>query len=162
MKMFGSTEIFFISDLAGIKKPDYTQPGEMTPAFKKNIIRPNVLEDLTYAKASFKTMYGTIVSDWKKEANDVFTFNVTIPANTTADIHVPKINYNTTDWAIQEKQGLCWRNGAYIPGTPGITMGSEEGKYIVFQAGSGEYRFQAGPEALVPVVPPGQRKSRLE
>jgi alpha-L-rhamnosidase len=155
MKMLGSTEIFFISDLAGIKKPDYTLPGEMTPAFKKNIIRPYIPDDLTYAKASYKSLYGTIVSDWKKEDNGVFTFSVTVPPNTTADIHVPKINYNTTDWAIQEKQGVCWQSGAWVPNTPGITLGMEQGEYIVFQAGSGEYRFQAGPHALVSVAPPG-------
>jgi alpha-L-rhamnosidase len=162
MIMWCMIDQFFYNDLAGIKGPEYMGPGYMTPGFKKSIIRPYIPEDLTYAKASMKTMYGTIVSDWKKEANGVFTFNVTIPANTTADIHVPKINYNTTDWAIQEKQGLCWLNGAWVSNTPGITMGLEEDEYIVFQVGSGEYRFQAGPEALLPVVPPEQRKSRIK
>ena len=162
MIMWCMIDQFFYNDLAGIKGPEYMGPGYMAPGFKKSIIRPYIPEDLTYAKASMKTMHGTIISDWKKEANGSFTFNVTIPANTTADIHVPKINYSTNDWAIQEKQGLCWQNGAWVPNTPGITLGLEEGEYIVFQVGSGEYRFQAGPEALLPVVPPGQRKSRLE
>jgi alpha-L-rhamnosidase len=154
MIMWCMIDQFFYNDLAGIKGPEYMGPGYMTPGFKNIVIRPYIPDDLTYAKASMKSMHGTIVSDWKKEANGVFTFIVTVPANTTADIHVPKINYNTTDWVIQEKQGVSWQNGAWVPNTPGITLGWEENEYIVFQAGSGEYRFQTGPSALVSVVPP--------
>jgi len=50
MKMFGSTEKFFYKDLAGISLA--------APGYKRITIKPRIVKDLAYAKASVKTVRG--------------------------------------------------------------------------------------------------------
>ena len=73
---------WFYQGLAGIR-PDPTAPG-----FKKIIIRPAIVGDLTWVKCHYDSPYGRIVSNWKRDGNKV-TMDVTIPANTTATVFVP-------------------------------------------------------------------------
>lgn len=79
---FNNIASWFIQGLAGIR-PDLAKPG-----FKNAVIKPVVLKELSYVKASHDTQYGTIHSSWKRDGNTV-TMNVRIPANSTATIHVP-------------------------------------------------------------------------
>lgn len=58
--------------------------------YNKIVIRPQVVGDVTYAKASFQSPYGMISSDWK--AGDTLELNVTIPVNTTAVVYLPVKN----------------------------------------------------------------------
>ena len=58
------------------------------PGYKHIIIRPQPDERMLWAKRSFSSEYGDIVTDWRKE-NGNFNLNVTIPCNTTADIILP-------------------------------------------------------------------------
>ena len=78
--MLGQIQEWFYHDLAGI------QSGRN--GFKQIIIAPQPVGDVTWAKASYNSIRGKIVSDWKRDGNK-FTLNVTIPANTTAMIFVP-------------------------------------------------------------------------
>ncbi len=55
------------------------------PGYKNAIIKPHAGGGLTYAKGSYESIYGTVVSQWHLE-NNIVTLTVTIPANTTADI----------------------------------------------------------------------------
>jgi alpha-L-rhamnosidase len=82
----GNVDAWFYQTLAGIRPA--------APGFKKILIKPAVLGDLTWVKAHFDSPYGRIVSDWKVEGSE-FTMNVTIPANTTATIVVPGKNGGT-------------------------------------------------------------------
>jgi alpha-L-rhamnosidase len=59
------------------------------PGFKHIILRPRVVGDLKWVKASHKSMYGTIRSDWTLGEDGRFLWNVTVPPNTTATVHVP-------------------------------------------------------------------------
>ena len=55
----------------------------------KNIeIKPQVVGDVTHAKASYRSAYGEIVSEWKKKGKQ-FELNVTIPTNTKAVVYFP-------------------------------------------------------------------------
>lgn len=58
------------------------------PGFRKITICPYPDRHLTYAKRSYESTYGTIVSDWKMK-NDHFQLHVEIPCNTTAEICLP-------------------------------------------------------------------------
>ena len=82
---FTSIAGWFHNGLAGI------QPDPAAPGFKHIIIRPAVVGDLTWVKSSYRSIHGTIVSNWRRE-KDVFTLDVTIPANTTATVYVPTKN----------------------------------------------------------------------
>jgi hypothetical protein len=80
--MMGHIDEWFFAWLAGIQ-PDRTSPG-----FKKFIINPQVVGDLTSVTASRETLYGKISVDWKMENNRII-LEVTIPVNTEARIILP-------------------------------------------------------------------------
>ncbi len=76
----GDLDAWFYQTLAGIR-PD-------APGFKKILIKPAIVGDLSWVKAHFDSPYGRIVSDWKVEGSQL-VMDVTIPANVTATIVVP-------------------------------------------------------------------------
>ena len=114
---------WFYQGLAGIN-PDETGPG-----FKKIIIKPGVVGDLTWVKCSYKSLHGKIVSNWKREGSKL-TMEVTIPANTTATVYVP-----AKDGAIVTESG---KPAAKADGVRFLRM---ENGAAVYGIGSGTYRF---------------------
>ncbi|HEY9175438.1 MAG TPA: glycoside hydrolase family 78 protein, partial [Verrucomicrobiae bacterium] len=83
--LVGDLAIWFYECLAGIKP---AQPG-----FKHILMKPHPVGDLKYAKATHRSPYGLIVSDWKREGAK-FDWQITIPPNTTATVCVPAVNLN--------------------------------------------------------------------
>jgi alpha-L-rhamnosidase len=54
-------------------------------------MKPTLIEGLSYVKASYKSVYGVIRSEWKV-TNKEFEWNLCIPANTTATVFIPAKN----------------------------------------------------------------------
>lgn len=52
------------------------------------MIEPKPGGHFTYANAEYQSVYGKVVSGWKKQ-EDKYSFEIEIPANTTADIILP-------------------------------------------------------------------------
>jgi alpha-L-rhamnosidase len=77
---FGCVSDWIYRHIGGIDK---TQAG-----FKHILIKPLPDASLSWAKHSFHSVYGEIVSDWKREGGE-FILNVTIPCNTTATVVLP-------------------------------------------------------------------------
>ncbi|RYX85100.1 hypothetical protein EON83_07585 [bacterium] len=119
--MFGDVSAWFYKYLAGI---NYAAPG-----FQKIVIKPHVLGDLTYARGTYDSASGRIVSHWKKSATGL-QLDVTIPANTTAMIYVP-----ATD------QSKVTEGGKAIAKSTGLQWVKQEDGYAVFAANAGSYRF---------------------
>lgn len=80
--MLGHLMEWFYAGLAGI------QQAESSIAYKKIVIKPEVVGDVTNAKASFQSPYGLIKSEWVKTTSS-FNLQVEIPANSTAVVYVP-------------------------------------------------------------------------
>ncbi len=80
--MLGQITEWFYHDLAGI------QPDPAAPGFKKIIIRPAIVGDLTWVRASYRSLYGPIVSHWRRDGHTL-SLSVTLPPNTTATVVVP-------------------------------------------------------------------------
>ncbi len=80
--MLGHIEEWFYRGLGGIAS-DRAGPG-----FKKIIIQPQIVGDLSAANVAYGSPYGRIVSNWKRDAGRL-TMDVAIPANTTATVYVP-------------------------------------------------------------------------
>src|SRR5664280_2954883 len=80
--MMGSVSAWFYKYLAGIN----VDPN--APGFKRFIVRPYPLGDLTFVRSGYASMYGQIRSDWRKE-DGAMHLNVTVPVNTTATVYVP-------------------------------------------------------------------------
>ncbi len=98
--------------------------------YKKIVIKPLIGEELAYAKADFHSVYGKVVSGWEKQDGGIL-FHVEIPANTSAQIHLP-----TGDLSQVTVDGLKLDNH---PDIKQVTQ--EEGQSVV-QVGSGNYQFQ--------------------
>ncbi len=115
--MLGQIEEWFYHDLAGIRSGGN--------GFKQIVIAPQPVGDVTWVKASYNSIRGRIVSDWKRRG-DKFTLRVTIPPNTTATVFVPakpwtKVEVNSVQPKFQR----------------------DENDRAVFEIGSGEYKFES-------------------
>ena len=123
--MFGEINEWFYRSVAGIQNdPD-------GPGFKKIIIKPSIVGDLTNAKASYDSISGKIVSEWTYDGQTV-NLHVTIPANTTATIYVPSDGANT----VKESGEPAERsNGLKFKGMDTAT------KSAMYSTTSGDYTF---------------------
>lgn len=89
--MLGHFMEWLYEGLAGIRQ------AENSIAFKHIVIEPEMVGDITWAKASYQSPYGLIVSSWKK-SNDGMALDVQIPPDTDADVFIPvKGNYSLTE-----------------------------------------------------------------
>jgi hypothetical protein len=121
--MLGQINEWFYHDLAGI------QPDPAGPGFKRIVIKPAIVGDLAWVKASYASPHGRIASAWRREGDRV-TLEVTIPANATATVHVPASDpaaVTEGDESAERTRGV-----RSLPSIPG---------YAVFEVGSGSYRF---------------------
>ena len=123
LMLVGDLVTWFYENLAGIR-PDPAQPG-----FKHIIMHPTPVGDLTYVKASHKSPYGEIASDWRRDGGR-FIWNVSIPANTTATVYVPA----SDSASIKESD----QPAAQAPGIKYLRM---ESGTAVYEVGSGTYHF---------------------
>jgi len=121
--MLGHLQEWLYGGLAGIR------PAEGSVAFDKIDIRPEPVGDVTSARASHKSPYGLIVSDWKKTAK-TFELTVTIPANTTATIYLPATAANQL---TEDNQPLTQYPELKL-------LGVAQGRARI-QTGSGTYHF---------------------
>lgn len=133
--MFGSVAEYFYGDLAGIRP---TSPGWETVS-----VRPHVVGDLISAEAETRTIRGTVSSSWEKSGQN-FTLAVDIPANSMAEIAVPKLENESV--TITESGQTVLENGQFAGGQSGFVSGSDAGDYIVFEVGSGAYEFEMNGE----------------
>jgi len=121
----GNLDAWFYQTLAGIN-PDPTSPG-----FKHFTIAPKLVGDLKWVKAQFDSPHGRIVSNWQRDGLNL-TMVVTIPANTTATVHIP-----ARDSAAVTEGG---KPPAQIGGLKYLR--TEDGAAI-YEVASGTYRFRS-------------------
>ncbi|MCY1722050.1 glycoside hydrolase family 78 protein [Prolixibacteraceae bacterium Z1-6] len=82
---YGAIGNWLYQKVAGI------QSSAANPGYKEIIIKPEISDRLTFAKATLNSLYGTIESGWKIE-NNTLKLKVTVPPNTTAKIYIPQKN----------------------------------------------------------------------
>lgn len=111
--------------LAGIR-PDLSGPG-----YKKLTIRPTIISNLTWVKAHYESVYGRVVSSWKMEGDSI-TLNVTVPANTKAEVYVPS-----------KSENVVTEGGMSAVKARGVNFLRMDGDAAVFEVGSGSYEFRS-------------------
>jgi len=121
--MFGSIDEWFYRSLLGINPA--------APGFKKIIIKPQPAGDLTWAKGSYQSVHGKIVSDWKIEEKK-FKLKISLPPNTHTDLWIPANGINSV------REGDKPLNS-----TAEIKPLKFENGYTVIQLGSGDYTFES-------------------
>lgn len=122
--MLGHLMEWLYSGLAGIRMKEHAV------AFNDIEIHPSLVGDLRFAKASYQSVYGTIVSAWKKNGSSI-TLTVQIPPNAKATVSVPNPS---------EKQ--VFENGKPVATAADIKFVHHETGYSIYQMGSGTYSFE--------------------
>lgn len=121
--LLGDLIPFCYQHLAGIQS---AAPGfkeiQMKPAFE--------LKEVGYIRASYDTPYGKVKSHWSQAAHH-YSWEVSIPANSTATVWLPNANLE----AITE-------NGKKLKQTAYLQVLRQEGNYTVCKLGSGDYIFE--------------------
>jgi alpha-L-rhamnosidase len=129
---FGTCVEWFYRGILGIDR--------LSPGFSKILINPQIGGGLTWAQGSYNSIQGTIASAWLF-TNNTLTLNVTIPANTTAEIHVP-----TTNAAAITESGVA------VASSPGVTYIGVSNSAAIYTVGSGSYVFSS-PFSITPPPP---------
>ncbi|MFV2046126.1 family 78 glycoside hydrolase catalytic domain [Metabacillus sp. YM-086] len=102
---YGAVAEWMYNTIAGISFD------ETTPGFKKVTIVPKISSlGMSEVKASYKTLYGEVMSEWKLKQDEV-TLKVTVPVNTEGDIILPTQATNVTLDGV-EKQGSTFTLGS--------------------------------------------------
>ena len=89
------------------------------------------MEDLTFAEGELDTVKGKIKVSYRKQGNR-FIMDVTVPANSTALLHVPAQNVKSVT-----------ENGKDISSINEISFLKEENGYVILKVGSGNYQFNS-------------------
>jgi alpha-L-rhamnosidase len=121
--MLGQIQEWFYYDLAGI------QNETASPGFKSIVIYPHPVGDVTWVKASYNSVRGKIVSDWKRDGNK-FSLKITIPPNTTATVFVPAKSIATV-----------LEHGKDARTSDGVWFLRRQNDCAVFAVKSGDYDF---------------------
>jgi alpha-L-rhamnosidase len=98
--------------------------------YKHILIQPHPTTKLDFAKASFESSYGQIVSHWSREGGKM-KLQVEVPANTTATIMLPeaKVNQISADGQIMTESAIYKNIKA-------------KNKSVQVEVGSGSYVFE--------------------
>jgi alpha-L-rhamnosidase len=114
-------EEWFHEGLAGIRE------AEGSTQYRELVIKPRLVGDISFVKGSYRSPQGLIRSEWVKDV-DRFDLTVEIPANTSAEVWVPRPYKNEVS-KPKRAEFLRTADG-----------------YDVYQVGSGIYTFaSAGP-----------------
>lgn len=121
--MFGDVSAWFYKALAGIR------PDPQGPGFKRFIVRPERVGELSWVRASYESMRGTIVSRW--EVKDTrFRITMEVPANTVAEVHLP----------VRANAEIL-EGGKRLDRVRGVRLLRQEERRAVLRVGSGRYEF---------------------
>jgi alpha-L-rhamnosidase len=119
----GSVGEWVWRNIVGIN-PDETRPG-----YKHFALRPRPGGGLTWARGSYDSINGKIVSDWLLE-DGKFKWKVTVPPNTTATVYIPTTNAES----VKEKNRMAIE-------VQGIQLINVESDTVVYKISSGSYSF---------------------
>jgi len=127
----GCVAEWFYAYVLGIKN------AEGSVAFKHISLAPTLdgKERLTYANGSYNSVYGTISSGWAKVSDGVYSYDITIPANTTATVTFPK------NWVTMNGTDI-----SFLTEAEGITDVRVENGLVVCDLLSGAYSFTMSDE----------------
>jgi alpha-L-rhamnosidase len=119
--MFGEISAWMYKALGGIF-PDEAQPG-----FKNIVLKPNFVAGLDAFEAQHDGPYGTIVSKWARVKEGI-EYEVVIPPNSTATLHLPGRNISVNGLALNE--------------TKEVEVKERSGMGVILQLPAGKYDFR--------------------
>jgi len=119
------------------------------PAFRHTIVRPQPGGKLTHVHARFESLYGNVATEWHWSGEGQFRLSVTIPANTTASVHVPGRDVRLADaldappLGGQETGSAAADHGAAAASSDltGCELVAESDNGAEYFIGSGQFTF---------------------
>jgi alpha-L-rhamnosidase len=125
--MFGAIVQWMYEDYAGIRP--------LAPGYAVIEFRPGgPASDRGPVAASIQTVRSKVETRWQR-TDAGFELDVTVPQNATGVVHVPAANAA----AVTEIGG---GTAVAAERAPGVTLRGVEGDRVVYEVGSGEYRFR--------------------
>ena len=118
---FGAVYQWMVENIGGIRSD--------APAYKEILIAPQLHDQLSAAAVSYRSIRGLIATDWQQRG-DKLRFNVTIPANTTAQVILPA-----------QSAADITENGRALDHAAGVKFLRLEGSNAILSASSGRYAF---------------------
>ncbi len=119
--LLGDLLIWYYEHVAGIKAA--------SPGFQVIEMKPDFPEGLTEVNASYRSGYGTIQSNWKKQKGQL-SWDIQVPANSKAIVHFPAKSLDE----IRE-------NGKRINAIEAVKVLKKEKDRVIVEIGSGNYQF---------------------
>lgn len=105
---------------------------ESEPGYKRISIRPQPPQDgLDWAEGKLQTMYGLVLSAWRKLEGGRMELRVNIPPNTQAGIVLPRADRSS-----------AFESGLPLSDAEGIIAVAESEAGLAVSVGSGNYRFE--------------------
>ena len=118
---FGAVYQWIVENIGGIRS--------LQPGYKKLLIAPQIGGELTWANTDYDSIRGRISSHWKV-ADGELQLDVSIPANTMAEVRLP----------VSSQQSVR-ESGTEVARAQGVVgVKSNQGE-TVLQVGSGDYSF---------------------
>ncbi|MGG1639032.1 family 78 glycoside hydrolase catalytic domain [Paenibacillus sp. NRS-1760] len=121
---YGSVGEWLYSIAAGLDT-DVQNPG-----YKKARIAPHISEAISYARASYSSMYGVVASGWERLEDGRIQVKVVVPPNTGASVMLPGA---AMDQVLESKVSVA--NAAGVHSVQQTDAG------VQLEVGSGEYEF---------------------
>lgn len=88
-KMNSHNHVMLLGDLLTWGFRDLAGLNSAQPGYKQIMLKPDFsIQELGYVNASHNTVYGKIISNWKRKGNRL-VWDITIPCNTTAIVCLP-------------------------------------------------------------------------
>ena len=119
-QFLGDVDAWLVHDVVGIDQA----PGSIE--YRKLVVRPAIVDDLGHASGTFITPQGRSAASWERTPDGRVAMDVTIPANTTAEIWVP-----TSGHRVRAPRGAKFSRFDSFDGI----------QYAVYDAGPGSYHF---------------------
>ncbi|GAB3430702.1 family 78 glycoside hydrolase catalytic domain [Actinophytocola sediminis] len=119
----GTVDDWFYQHVAGIRAGESTGYRDLT-------IAPAVTDRLSWARATTRTQYGVLGSEWRR-TGEALTITVTVPVGATATVHVP----------AEDRDAVTERGRPLRPGD-GVREVSEVDGEVRVAVGSGRYTFR--------------------
>jgi len=130
--MFGSVSEWFYRSVLGIQQADNSL------AFSDIIIKPAIVDGLTFAEGHYHSVRGKIGSKWWKLGDDLM-IDVEIPANTTAKIYLPRLHHRAapeiyeSDVPVPLQKENNHEHIKFVDST---------NQHFILQVGAGTYHFK--------------------
>jgi alpha-L-rhamnosidase len=124
--MFGSVSEWFYEGLAGIN------PAPDAVGFNKIVVRPQTVGGLQWAKASYDSVHGRVISEWSRGPGG-FKLRVRVPVGTLATVFLPA-----------EAGARLAEGGKPLDRVDGVRLLRMDRGEAVLAVGSGDYEFVGG------------------